>query len=67
STVKVTAIVAFILIGIGILAFSGNPAYGLRNLTAGGHRDHFNAQIAENGHDHREPHALDAKRHEAAG
>lgn len=36
STVKVTAIVAFILIGIGILAFSGNPAYGLRNLTAGG-------------------------------
>ncbi|MCS3408053.1 amino acid permease [Serratia sp. AKBS12] len=36
STIKVLAIAAFIVIGIGILAFSANPTFGLRNFTAGG-------------------------------
>lgn len=36
STVKVVAIVGFILAGIGILAFSGNPHFGLHNFTASG-------------------------------
>lgn len=36
STIKVLAIVAFIVIGLGILAFSANPTYGLHNFTDGG-------------------------------
>lgn len=36
STIKVLAIVAFIVIGVGILAFSANPAYGVHNFTSGG-------------------------------
>ena len=36
STIKVVAIAAFIAIGIGILMFSANPAFGLQNFTANG-------------------------------
>ncbi|WP_431221894.1 amino acid permease [Serratia sp. L9] len=36
STVKVVAISAFIIIGIGILAFSANPTFGIRNFTENG-------------------------------
>ena len=36
STIKVLAIIAFIVIGIGILAFSANPTYGVHNFTSGG-------------------------------
>ncbi|MEB7588438.1 amino acid permease [Serratia rubidaea] len=36
STIKVLAIGAFIVIGIGILSFSANPHFGLHNFTAGG-------------------------------
>jgi L-asparagine transporter-like permease len=36
STIKVLAIVAFIVIGLGILAFSANPTYGLHNFIDGG-------------------------------
>ncbi|SQI42896.1 Amino acid transporters [Serratia plymuthica] len=32
STIKVVAIAAFIAIGIGILAFSANPAFGVKTL-----------------------------------
>lgn len=36
STIKVVAIAAFIAIGIGILVFSANPAFGVQNFTANG-------------------------------
>lgn len=36
STVKVVAISAFIVIGMGILAFSSNPTFGIRNFTDSG-------------------------------
>jgi L-asparagine transporter-like permease len=36
STIKVVAISAFIAIGIGILMFSSNPTFGIRNFTANG-------------------------------
>lgn len=36
STIKVVAISAFIAIGIGILVFSSNPTFGIRNFTANG-------------------------------